>query len=238
MITENDFVFITNSLQNGLIKYSDQNTLDVFGKKRMIIDCRKGWYMSWFNFLDKLKNVDEKYFILIDEDIFFENKEPLLELLNYMHENEYSLCGIPDGGNRWRRWNPVAINPFFMIGNVKDTLESWSKNPEKNIKWNPEWKKFYDKDKIIDESRCEFVDFKSRPWQGDPFYTFYWSYLQNNKKIYYLYPEHNERYDSTSPKMSKESDILCHHLWYSREWNKKHKHRYNLFFKEKLNIQI
>ena len=113
MLTEDDFVFVTNSLMTPLIQYADDNTFDVFGKRRIIIDCRKRWYTCWFDFLEKLKEVEEKYFVMVDDDIFFEDKQPIIDLINHMDEHGYSLSGIPDGGSRWRRWNPIAVNPIL-----------------------------------------------------------------------------------------------------------------------------
>ena len=123
-----------------------------------------------------------------------------------------------------------------MVGNVKDVVESW--DGKMDHKFDQDWKKYLDEDKIVDPKRCYYVDFSSRPWQGEPFYTFFWSLLKNDKKFYYLYPEHIDDYDSTSPRMTKDSPNLAHHLWHSRNWNTTHKKRYQKFFKEKLNIEL
>ncbi len=76
---------------------------------------------------------DYDWVINIDEDCFVFDEYELLMLLNYMKNNNYDYCGIPDGGVCIHRFhNPLVMNPFFNIFNVKKIREK-IKNVDKNV---------------------------------------------------------------------------------------------------------
>ena len=71
-------------------------------------------------YLYRLLNVDADWVINIDEDAFVLSDDELLNLLDFMRKNEYDFCGMPDGGVvPIRGANPVVMNPYFNIFNIK-----------------------------------------------------------------------------------------------------------------------
>jgi hypothetical protein len=77
-------------------------------------------------YLYKLLNIDASWVINIDEDAFILSNNELLNLLDFMQKNEYDFCGMPDGGVvPIRGANPVAMNPYFNIFNIKKIRKSF-----------------------------------------------------------------------------------------------------------------
>jgi hypothetical protein len=59
------------------------------------------------------------WIINIDEDCFVIDNEEIQSLLDYMIEEDYDFCGIPDGGVvSIRSASPVVMNAFFNIFNI------------------------------------------------------------------------------------------------------------------------
>lgn len=68
----------------------------------------------------ELLKIDSDWVINIDEDAFVLSNNEIINLLDFMQKNEYDFCGMPDGGVvPIRRQNPVVMNPYFNIFNLK-----------------------------------------------------------------------------------------------------------------------
>jgi len=72
-------------------------------------------------YLLNLFNFNDDWVINIDDDAFVFDSQRILNLIEFMHENNYDYCGMPDGGIvNERRHNPIVPNAFFNIINVKN----------------------------------------------------------------------------------------------------------------------
>lgn len=241
MITEKDILFITTSMNNKWSLYSRELIKRNFPEsEHLIIDGTNGWWKIWFEWLNQIKNKDQKYIIHIDDDAFITNKNEIIRLVNIMDVENYSISGIPDGHNHIRGTNPVSVNPFFMIGNREHILESW--DWDINRKFNNDWiNKFkieYEKGFIEDvyvdgklkhKMSHTFCDLSFNPWQGDIFYPLFWSVLDSGYRIKYLYPNYGgDELESTNPSIEAGSPEFLIHMWFTREWaTPNHIGRYN-----------
>lgn len=211
----NTLSFITTTLNPSFAKISRQEV------KRLFPDCNHyiiegvphQWPMSWFYWLGNLSDIKTTYYCFLDDDAYVYNREEIIKILNMMQTDNIQLYGPADAWNPWRKFNPVACNPFFMIGNTKFTIDSW-----KNAKYESRFEK-----KWYDDLMKEYPFAKNGKINIDtdyePFYCFFWSLKKNGGKFKYFYQEQDPVHKGTNLRISPESPIFCKHLWYSRFWN-------------------
>lgn len=70
--------------------------------------------------IDLIMDEEADIVINIDEDAFVFDTSTLVNLVQYVIENGYANCGMPDGGVvHLRHFNPLVTNPFFNVFNTK-----------------------------------------------------------------------------------------------------------------------
>jgi hypothetical protein len=80
---------------------------------------------SVFYMLQKLKGRGIDWLIMADEDVLFEISDMVFELIHKMKTENYTVCGVRDGGLiSHRKENPYVINTFFSIINFRE-IELW-----------------------------------------------------------------------------------------------------------------
>lgn len=180
---------------------------------RVIIDGRNDMHGvdSLIFMFKKLKNTDYEWVIMVDEDVFFTNQDKIFNLIDYMIDNDFTVCGVRDGGMiSHRNYNPLAINMFFSIINYKKikstlTINDIRENHHVNFKFNFK----------LPEFKSEF-DLKSLK---EPYYGFYFWLLSKGYKILYLNIKNSlNDYLSTIVLDHKENELLIH-TWYARSYN-------------------
>jgi hypothetical protein len=111
---------VTRSINHSLYRLS-QSTIDLPFKSVRLQDTSANGYLY------ELLNMDLDYIINIDEDAFVFNNQRLLQLLEYCIINDIDACGFPDGGVLpIRTHNPLVLNPFFNIFNIKKLKKDFS----------------------------------------------------------------------------------------------------------------
>lgn len=152
------------------------------------------------------------YILNVDDDCFIINWEEIKNLINYMKDNGYDYCGMPDGGvvsTRCRNW--VSCNPFFLVINA-DKIKS---NPDFN---NHEKILSHVYKKEMEERKPDFVDLnKSHIDWLSPFSPFFFWLFENFNPLY-LKAKRYEDMISTILLSHQEKPIAIH-TWYSREYS-------------------
>jgi hypothetical protein len=231
MISEKDIVFVTTTLYTKWLNYQKQIIKDLFPESRhIIVDGRGNWPNSWFYWIDEVKNCDQEYYIHIDEDFFITNKEEFLKVIEKMKSENIDLIGCPDGYHHYRGANPVAINTFLMFGRVRDIKRintdlksmtfnltsfdniSYSWKNSKNIKFNDSYKSDFSYS-FEEQGGSNFIN------EHEPYYAFLWTMKELGCKFDYLYPHFDDRFKSTNPRVTKDSEDIGIHMWYTRQWN-------------------
>jgi hypothetical protein len=227
MINDKDIIFITTTLHTKWLGYQKKIINDLFPESQhVIIDGRKNWPYVWFYWLDEIKEIPGKWFILIDEDCFIESKEEILRLIDKMETEGYSLSAVSDAYHHYRGANKVAINSFFMIGNKKDFMEldfsysdmgfrltdnGWENNKGIIFDSNKHSKDFSYPHQMMENG-------ENSSYEQEPYYSLLWKLKENGKKFYYLYPHFDERFKSTNPRIDSDSKDIAIHMWYGRNW--------------------
>lgn len=149
--------------------------------------------------------------INIDEDAFIFDLDKLKNLLNFIIENEYINCGMPDGGVvHLRRMNPLVTNPYFNILNTKEIRKQFKTFREVDYSQHKvEYEQTLPKDLMNGEYKYVYYE---------PYYPFFIWLGQNFKTLYLNAINH----------IDGESTTLCDHLnqpflihtWYSRFYNR------------------
>jgi hypothetical protein len=231
MVLDKDIVFVTTTLYTKWLDYQSVIIKKLFPESQhLIIDGGENWPNSWFYWIDEVKKSDKKYYIHIDEDFFITSKEEVLKVINKMESNNIDLIGCSDGYHHFRGANPVAINTFFMCGRVSDikNINIDLKNLKyqlstfdgKNYLWlnsvNLRFKDEYKNGFEYNHEKFGDSNFKS---EQEPYYAFLWLMKDLGCKFDYLYPHFDERFKSTNPRLTKDSDDIGIHMWYTRQWN-------------------
>ena len=179
------------------------NTVDLpYKKKRCNFTSADGYL--YHNLLDN----DADFVINIDEDAFILDNNKLKKLLDYVIENEYINCGMPDGGVvDIRKHNPLVTNPFFNILNVKEIRKQFDvKEILKNFSsHNMDFEKYAPLHLLKNKFAYDYYE----PY--NPFFV----WLTVNFKTLFLNAEVHQDGISTILKNHENESFLLH-SWYSR----------------------
>ncbi len=243
MILDTDIVFITTTIFSECFNFQQSLIKKLFpDSKSLVIDGsdKYEWPNSMFKWINEVKNCNEKYFILIDEDCFLINKEEIIRTLELIESGRYDIMGCPDGYHPFRTCNPIVLNPFLLFGRISDIKEKVDidfYNIKYKIKSLPglsskghhyEWSnsagikyKHIYKDTFIYPhpilSKFYFQDGK------EPYYCFFWFLKEKGFNFGYLYPYMNKDMVTTNPKIDENSDEIAVHIWESRNMNNNNK---------------
>ena len=196
-----------------------------------VIDGRNGMYgLHSIRYMHKkLKGEEIDWLIMADEDVIFKNPKSVFSLIEFMDQNNYSVCGVRDGGVvRHRNHNPYAINTFFSILNFKKVFKFFN---AREISEDQYIKKgeFFDN---LGQLNYAF----DRTSLYEPYYCFYFWLRRKGERILFL---HSKMLEEEKEKISNEifhpdGTSLLIHTWYARSYgrNEKHTARINRILKE------
>jgi hypothetical protein len=234
MVSDSEIVFVTTALYTKWLDYQKNIIKKLFPEStHIIVDGRKlqEWPKSWFYWIDHIKQTQYKWYVLIDEDCFLSNREELINVINKMNNEDINIMGCSDGYYEQRNYNPIAMNPFLMIGRISDidriqidmksfrfklnTLRTgvgkllyyWTNNS--GVKFKQEYKDTFIYPHKI-KGVANFLD------GAEPYYFFFWYMKEIGCKFEYLYPHLDEYYNSTNPRISENSNDIAIHMWETR----------------------
>lgn len=227
MIEDKDIVFVTTTLYTECLDLQQKLIENHFpGSERRVIDGSdlSRWPNSFFYWIEEVKKSAARYFVHIDEDCFVVSREEILNAISMLAR--YDIVGCPDGYHPARQANPIAINPFLMIGNSSAIKEmdidlsrlsyklemgrqgyAWSNSAGLKFKHSYKDDFFYPHRTIGD---FMFVDGK------EPYYALFWHLKDRGCRFGYLYPRFDEILKSTNPSISEGSADMAIHMWESR----------------------
>lgn len=187
------------------------------GIKIFAIDGTKGFYgiNSLVLSMKDLKKKNVDWLIMADEDVIFTNTQKVFQLINYLAANDYSACGMRDGGTlEWRNKNPLMVNTYFSILHLNEIYT------------------IYDQDVMLKNQYVLENEFKKNlqnlPFQNydtnslfEGYYCFFLWLLRNNKKIKYLDATNPIKGDyATTRLLDHGGEEILYHTWYARFFNK------------------
>ena len=191
-----------------------------------VIDGRNGMHgiHSIFFMFEALENRGIEWLIMADEDVAFQNGDEVFKLIDFMVDNNYSVCGVRDGGVIVHRdKNPYVINTFFSVINFKKIQDYYNKNEILKNQYILE-SEFEDD---LDALKYSF-DVKSL---FEPYYCFYFWLRRRGEKILFLPSsmDINSEDQITNMVYNFNGELLLHHTWYARSYgnNEKHTNRIN-----------
>ena len=139
-----------------------------------------------------------------------------------MEDENIDIMGCPDGYHHFRQHNPIAINTFLMFGKIEHLKDVDFRNIAFSYNVNGyinnmslSYKEEYLSDFVFEHDKqhdCCSDEF-------EPYYAFMWKMKDMKLKFSYLYPFFDDRFKSTNPRLCKESNDICIHMWYTRECN-------------------
>lgn len=232
MIDESQIIFITTTLYTKWLNYQQAIIKKLFPLSEVIlVNGETNWPNSWFYWIDIVKKSNKKYYIHIDEDFFITSKEELIKAIELLELKNIDILGCPDGYHHFRGANPVAINSFLMIGKI-DVLKKLNIDLKSgkysismvngnynfinsfNLKFKDSYKDGFEYN-FKKQSGCNFNN------EQEPYYAFMWAMKDIGCKFGYLYPSFNEKFKSTNPRISENSNDIGIHMWYTRQWDSK-----------------
>jgi len=177
-----------------------------------------------FNFLDNIIT-DNQYqdidiMIYIDEDCFITNTDNLMSLLEYFIDQKIDCIGAPDGGViKIRTHNPISINQFFCILNLKTIRQKYDKNEILKTIYTEDLEQYTPYYLLKKDIVFNYDNF-------EPYYKLFFWMLKNNYKIEYLDAYSFSEETTTTILKNHLHEDFAYHTWYAREWgNDFHKNR-------------
>lgn len=224
--------FICNVMNEELYQLSLSIYKD-FGIDMIKFNGQSGIYS--FNFMNHIITNKEKFphdfYIFIDEDMFISNKDNLLSLLDYMIDGEYDLCGMPDGGVIAHRFhNPIAINTFLCIMNMKNVRNYYNKDKVINEFFDNDLMKYRNIELTSNRKHKEYKlieNIKNKGYEPygvtfdnfEPYYKIMFHILRNNGNILYLNAEEsNIDGGMTTILKNQNNEDIGYHTWFAREY--------------------
>lgn len=192
--------------------------------QKYVIDGTNGMHGldSIFYMMKKLKNRNIEWLIMADEDVLFQNSNLVFDIIKKMEFENYSVCGVRDGGLiSHRNYNPYLINTFFSIINFKEIELIWDK---KDILKNN-----YILENEFDDDLGKISGLFNLESLYEPYYCFYLWLRRNKKQFLFLEANHPFKEDEISNAVYFNDKVLLYHTWYARSYgtNEKHTNRIN-----------
>lgn len=187
--------------------------------QRYVIDGTNGMYglQSIFYMMKKLRGKGIEWLVMADEDVLFQNPALVFEIIKKMKDQNYTVCGIRDGGIlKHRNYNPYLINTFFSVLNFKEIELIWNK---KEIRAN----NYSIKNEFDDDLNDLKEPFDAQSLY-EPYYAFYLWLRRQNKQFLFLESNHFFQNDAITNTVYFQNNILLHHTWYARGYGKIEKH--------------
>ena len=187
--------------------------------KKYVIDGTNGMHglQSVFYMMKKLRGKDIEWLVMADEDVLFQNSNLVSEIIQKMEKEQYTVCGIRDGGLLLHRtYNPFLINTFFSIINFKEIESIWDKKQMLNNN--------FILDNEFDDDLEGLKGMYNVKSLYEPYYVFYLWLRRNNKRFLFLDSNHPFEEDQISNTVYFENKILLHHTWYARAYGISEKH--------------
>lgn len=207
--------------------YQKSSPLFPKGIQNYVIDGRNGMHgiHSLHYLFKKLKGKGIEWLIMADEDVLFTQSDIVFSLIETMEKQQYTVCGVRDGGViAHRNYNPFVINTFFSILNFK-AIE-----------------KIYNKREIQNHQYCtpgEFQDDLSKlPYAYNTESTFemyYCFYFWLRRKGHrFLFLDSITESDSIANSIYVNGKKMLTHTWYARSYgiNAKHTERIETFLNQ------
>jgi len=174
----------------------------------------------------KLKNKNIEWLIMADEDVIFSNPNAVFEIIEHMKNNNYTVCGVRDGGMiPHRKQNPYLINTFFSILNFSVIENSWN---EKEIIKNQ-----YSKEKEFNDNISNLKYDYNVSSTYEPYYCFYlWLRRKGEKFLFLDATVPFEDDEITNEVKDHNGKSMLYHTWYARAYgvNEKHTKRIDKIF--------
>ena len=167
-----------------------------------------------------IQDTEADIVINIDEDAFVYDCDRLKSLVDYVVENDYVNCGMPDGGVVGiRAYSPIVTNPYFNILNIRLIRESFSIEKIQKIVTHPDFD--------LKTYSGQLLKTPYKICMAEPFYPFFVWLGKNFKTLYLDADEYTDHY-STSLKNHLGEPFLIH-TWFSRLYyfNRFHTKRIN-----------
>jgi hypothetical protein len=202
---------------------------------KYVIDGRNGMHAmdSICYMFRKLKNQNIDWLIMADEDVLFINPDTVFPIIERMEQQQYSVCGVRDGGViPHRMQNPYVVNTFFSIINFKGILAVWN---EKEVLKH----QFIVKEEFTDDLSKVSGDFNKESL-FEPYYCFYFWLRRHQKKILFLDASVPFEDDAITNLVYDDlGNKLLYHTWYARSYgsNDKHTKRIDAIFNNALKAE-
>lgn len=208
--------------------------------QKYVIDGRSGMHgiHSIKYMMQKLRGKEIEWLIMADEDVFFVNTHLVYEIINKIKSENYTVCGVRDGGCiSHRTYNPYLINAFFSIINFKELEELWNK--KEVFKNNYLIENEFDDD--LTNLKFEYNVLSLY----EPYYCFYLWLRRKEQKILFLEANQPLNNDKLTNAVYFNKKLLLYHTWHARSFgiNEKHTFRINdvmklIDFKENLSNNL
>jgi len=148
--------------------------------------------------------------INIDEDAFVYDTTSLVNLVQYVVENGYANCGMPDGGVvHLRHFNPLVTNPFFNVFNTK-LLRA------KIIEYNEQDYNVH-KESFVEKCPVEMLKGAYEYVYFEPYYPLLIWVNQNFKTLYLSANTHQDGLTTILEDNNGQPFLM--HTWFSRAYN-------------------
>ncbi|MFN9111685.1 MAG: hypothetical protein ACK5XN_16605, partial [Bacteroidota bacterium] len=148
---------------------------------KYVIDGRNGMHAmdSICYLFKKLRNKKIDWLIMADEDVLFIDAPAVFALIEKMEREDYTVCGVRDGGVIPHRvQNPYGINTFFSVINFAVINSLWN---EREVLRH----QYISQDEFDDDLSALKGDF-SKESLFEPYYCFYFWLRRKGKKFHYL----------------------------------------------------
>ena len=217
-----NIAILTTIINNELYQKSSQ--LYPQNIQKYVIDGTNGMFGmdSICYMMQKLKGKGIEWLIMADEDVLFENPKDIFSIIQKMKSNNYTVCGIRDGGLISHRiYNPYLINTFFSIIHFKEIESIWNK---KEVQKNQ-----YSIENEFDDDLSDLKGTYDPLSIYEPYYCFYLWLRRNKKRFLFLESNQPIQEDPITNAVYFEDKVLLYHTWYARSYgiNKKHTDRIN-----------
>ncbi len=228
-------IIASNVIHTDLYELSKASYND-FPVEKRIISGEGGLYgLSFFEKAVK-EFTDADWMIYIDEDCFISDLSAMSELLTYQITNNIHFSGMPDGGVISHRFhNPVSINPFFTIINLKWVREQYHTYNRENrysddlVTHTPKHllkKNFFNKDCYKDIVDSGYTPFGVSYDNFEPYYNFFFWMLRQGANCLYLDADDTDIDCLTTVLYNHKCVPFAYHTWFARLWdNPKNKER-------------